>query len=610
MMKKLFAALFAIFCLATVRAESGKVILSLPGPHRQKGVPSSVWSAWRSKVVPAKPNTWYRVTADIKCMMTGTPQGMLRFRVRQVKQRPAGGGDDSIVFANIHVLKPAVLAYAPYTGVFMTKPNCIGLQVYFILNKIEGSAEFKNIKLEELSKEEGEKIMASMRVDPAFFSAPAYAYTGEKYLPWGYRVSKAFVDPAKLPAKISFEVPALKLNAEVNAVMDKHFNTKAWFKKPLKAGKYDVIMKAFDAKGVCVHEQKSVLRVINKPDFGKRLPVKTVSIDADGNTIINGKKTFLNGVYHAYTAKEAQEISHQGFNIVEAWGPNPASFKKALDFFAAADLYSSAVLKFISGEKLDNLMKVIKDHPSVVSWDIVDEPAIRDITPERLMPCVNQMRAYKTGKPFRISFSNVAAIPGYLKTFDIAATHEYVIPFAGLARLGEVTRTIVNYFPAPRKHSPQITTQSWIHWHDETNRPQSVNQTKSLAYLPIVNGAKGLFWYSFRVIGSWDSRWGPHLWSTFKGLNAQIFELEDVILGKRTVVKTVPATVEAAVFTNGKRTVLIAVNTAKKEAKALFSDIPGENMTELYADDAVVAVKGGKAEFIIPAESTCIFEVK
>ena len=93
-------------------------------------------------------------------------------------------------------------------------------------------------------------------------------------------------------------------------------------------------------------------------------------------------------------------------------------------------------------------------------------------------------------------------------------------------------------------------------------------------------------------------------------MNAQIFELEDIILGKRTVVKCDPATVEAAVFTNGKRTVLIAVNTAKAAAKVKVNAIPGNTMTELYADGAAVAVKGGVAEFDIPAETTRIFEIK
>ena len=137
-----------------------------------------------------------------------------------------------------------------------------------------------------------------------------------------------------------------------------------------------------------------------------------------------------------------------------------------------------------------------------------------------------------------------------------------------------------------------------------------MEQTKSLAWISIVNGAKGLFWYSFRDVGSWETRSVPHLWSTFKGLNAQIFELEDVILGKRTVVKCAPATVEAAVFTNGKRTIVVAVNTAKAAANVSISAIPGKNMTELYADGAKVAIKGGKAVFTIPAESTRLFEVK
>lgn len=610
MMKKLFMVFAAIFALATVRAESSNIILNLPGPHSQKGVPTSVWSTWRSKVIPAKPNTWYRASAEIKSMMKGTPQGMLRFRVRQVKQRPAKGGDDSIVFSNIQILKPSILDYTPYSGVFITKPNCIGLQVYFILNKIDGSAQFKNIKLEELSKEEADKIMAEKQVEPAFFSAPAYAYTGEKYLPWGYRISKLFVDPAKLPAKISFEVPAIKVKAEVKAVADKHFHTKAWFKNPLKAGKYDVIMKAFNAKGVCVLEQKSTLTVFNRPDYGKRLPIKSVVIDDEGNTVINGKKTFLNGLYHVYTEKETQEINYQGFNVVESWMPKPESYKRFLDYCAKNNIYSNCVLKRITGEKLQSLMAAIKDHPAIVSWDIEDEPSIRNITPEKLAPCVSEMRAFNTGKPFRISFADDTVIPKYKHLCELVAAHEYAIPFAGLAKMGEATRAVVKNFPLPRKHSPQITTQSWIHWHDETRRPQTVEQTKSLAWISIVNGAKGLFWYSFRDIGSWETRSVPHLWSTFKGLNAQLFELEDVILGKRTVVKCAPATVEAAVFTNGKRTVLIAVNTAKAAANVTIPAIPGKNMTELYADGAKVAVKGGKAAFAIPAETTRIFEIK
>ena len=74
--------------------------------------------------------------------------------------------------------------------------------------------------------------------------------------------------------------------------------------------------------------------------------------------------------------------------------------------------------------------------------------------------------------------------------------------------------------------------------------------------------------------------------------------------------KCTPATVEAAVFSNGKRTIVIAVNTAKQAVKTTINGIPGNNLTELYADGAQVAVRNNSSIFEIPAETTRIFEVK
>ena len=74
--------------------------------------------------------------------------------------------------------------------------------------------------------------------------------------------------------------------------------------------------------------------------------------------------------------------------------------------------------------------------------------------------------------------------------------------------------------------------------------------------------------------------------------------------------KFTPRAEEALRLGNGKRTVLIAVNTAKAAVKAALPAIPGKNLTELFADNAKVAVKGGVAEFDIPAETTRIFEIK
>ena len=594
MMKKLLLALMA---LAGVAAFANNVVFQLDKNFTMTGKVDNRYVTKRFSEFPAEPNTWYRASAEIRCAMEPS-DGRLRFRVRNVAK-----DGKSIVYANPAVLKPVKLDYTLHSDIFMTKPNCARLQVYFILDRINGTADIRNVKVEKISAEEVEKILASKRVEPAFFSPATLIYSGERSLFWGYRVSAAFVDPQLIPASITFSVPALKINSTAKVKVNEHVKVWARIPRPATPGKYPVIMKALDKDGKVLLENKSTLTVIPRPAYHQNFPAKTVSIDAEGNVLVNGKPTLLIGIYHAHTAAGARNIAAAGINAAQTWAPNPASYKKVLDIMAANKVYANCVLKNISGQKLETLYNTIHDHPAVFSWDIVDEPAIRNITPEKIMPCVNQLRSYKSGKPLRISFSDSTVVKKYQKCYDMPAVHKYVLPFDGIAAQSKVVRAVVDNI-APGQ-SPQITLQSWVHWYDETQRPQSAVQTRSIAYISLINGAKGLWWYDFPVAYKI-----PHLWDTIKQLNAELFELEDVILGKRTVVKCIPETVEAAVFTNGKRTIIVAVNTAKQAVKATVNGIPGSDLTELYADGAKLTVSNNAAELEIPAETTRIFEIK
>ena len=593
-MKKFLSVMLAVCGLAALANE---VIFSYPQTKTLTGKPNDRYVTWRSKEFPAEPNTWYRASAEIKCAMEPT-DGRLRFRVRNVKK-----DGKSIVYANPAVLKPVKLDFTKHSDIFMTKPDCARLQVYFILDRINGQAQVRNIKIEKISQAEVDKILAAKRVEPAFFSPPVCAYAGLRSLFWGYRVSKDFVDPEKIPAKISCSIPELNVNVSADVKVNEH--RKEWLRVPkaMVPGKYKVIMKALDKNGKVLLEKASVFTVINRPEYGKNFPVKSVSIDPEGNVLINGRKTLINGIYHAHNANGAKNISYAGFNAAQTWAPSPESYKKILGIMETNKVYANCVLKYISGKKLDSLMKVIKDHPAILSWDIVDEPAIRNITPAKIMPCVNQVRKYNTGRPLRISFSDPTAVKNYQQCYDMPAVHKYVLPFDGLAQMGAVVRGVVRDI-APGQ-SPQITLQSWVHWYDETQRPQTVEQTRSIAYIALVNGAKGLWWYHFPTAYRI-----PHIWGALIQLNSELFELEDVILGKRTMLASSSKAVEAAVFTNGKRTIVIAVNAGKTEAKTVLSGISGKTLTELFADNASISVASGKAKVTIAPESTRIFEVK
>ena len=631
-MKKILSMLVSGLLLSV---SAGTVLIDNPPNMNRtmKGNPEKSWVVWRSAVIPAKPNTWYRASVEIKSAFKGDKdRTVASFRVRQVGEK-----DKSIVYANIARLKPTFLDYKPHSDVFLTRPNAVGLQAYYQLSFVDGTVSFRNLKIEEVSEEEANKIRASYQVPSAFFSPPVYAYEGETELSWGYRVSAEFLKKEQIPAKIEFRLPQLKTHGSEAAKINTHAVTRIKLSAPLKKGKYTVVMTAFDASGKELAKEERVLRVINRPKRVMRLPVKSVAIDADGNMVINGKPVLVRGPYHVYTESQVKDVAYAGFNALIAWDRTPEKYAKMLSWLARYDLYADCVIKRLPEDKLDELLKVIGKHPSIISFDPEDEPDIKDYGPEKVMPRAKQIRETCPGKPLRISCSNPSAVKRYGVCAEIMCSHNYVIPFGGLPHQVQSTDTVVNSFPRPRKHSPQMTLQSWIHWHDLTRKPQTPEQTRSLAYSALICGAKGLWWYSFRDGTHWDVRNVPSMWTALIGLNAELEDLNDVILtGKRLdiTIETLDADGKpvklgnqvksqkdiskgiareigaiGAIWQLPDRTVLAVVNTMKQPVRVKVSGLPGSQFKELFADDAVCAVKAGTAEIPVAPESTRVFEL-
>ena len=572
------------------------------------------WNVVKSKIVPAKPNTWYRASAEIQTALK-PGAGKLHFRVRQI-----GKNDHSLVYSNIAELQAALLDYSCHSGVFLTQSETVKLQVYYQIFKLDGTASFRNLKLEEISEEEAEKIRSAYQVPPAFFTPPVYAYAGEKELPWGYRITAMLMAKEQIPAKITIRLPELSVEACEAAKVNAFATSRIKLDSPLRKGKYTVLMTALDAEGKELSREERVLRVIDRPKPPVRLPVKSVEIDSAGNTVINGRPVLLNGIYHVYTEPQVREVAEAGFNTVIAWELTPEKYLKMLNWISKYDLYSDCVIKRLEPGPLADLLKVIGKHPSIVSFDPEDEPDIKDITQEKILPRVEQIREARPGIPMRISCSKPESVGKYGVSADILCAHNYVIPFDGLPRQAKSTSTVIDAFPEPRKHSPQMTLQSWLHWHDITYRPQTPEQTRSLAYIALICGAKGLWWYSFIDTGTWDVRSVPSVWTAFKGLNAELADLEELILtGKRLPVKIetlnaqgtiLESGVVAAVWQLPGRTVLAAVNTLKDPVSARITGLPGEKITELFADDAAYEFKSGAVDFPLPPETTRVFEIQ
>ncbi len=596
------------FAICTVLPLFGGTVL-LDNPKELnltvKGIPDKTWVVRKSREIAGKPNTWYRVTLEIKTALKPGP-GVLTVKVRNIR---ANG--KSLVYSDIARLKPAFLNYSLYSATFYTKPETARLQVYFQLSRLDGSASFRNLKLEELSEEEAAKERAAFKVAPAWFSPSVYAYEGEQELTWGYRVSADFLASEMIPDRICLKLPQLQAEGSEKVKINTHACPKLRLKEPLRKGKYQIVMTALDKAGKELSREERVLRVIARPKTAPRLPVKSVRLDRNGNAVINGKPVLLNGLYHVYTESEIREVADAGFNTVIAWEPGPEKYLKMLNHISKHDLYADCVLKLLRGEKLTTLLQKIGSHPSVISYDAVDEPDIKDIRPAMIQECVDQVRRECPGKLIRISCSSSDAVKTFGQYAEIICSHNYVIPFGGLPMQAKYSSLVTGSVPGSEKNSPQLTLQSWIHWHDMTRKPQTPEQTRSLAYIALISGAKGLWWYSFIDKGSWDVRSVPSIWTTFKGLNAELNELAPLILtGKKTVLKNESAEpgILGARWESPERTVLVAVNPEKKAAEVQFS-VSGKKAAELFADDAEYPVNSGKLKFELPAETTRIFEL-
>ena len=291
-------------------------------------------------------------------------------------------------------------------------------------------------------------------------------------------------------------------------------------------------MKALGRNGKVLLEKSFTLVVINRPEYGKNFPIKSVAVDPEGNILVNGRKTLINGVYNAFHSNGAKNIAYAGFNAAKVTAENSDDCKRLLKTLEINNIYGSCELKYSGSKKTNSFVKAIKDHPALLFWNIAGKPEISSI---------------QSGK-----------------------------------------------FP-----------QALLRIRADGQCQQTTAQIRSSAYIALVNGAKCLWWDDFHTAYRI-----PHIWDALLMLNSELFELEDVILGKRTMLAASSQAVRAAVFTDDKRTVVIAVNTSQAEAKTVLSGIPGKIMTELFADNASVSVDSNKAKFSLAPESTRIFEVK
>lgn len=251
---------------------------------------------------------------------------------------------------------------------------------------------------------------------------------------------------------------------------------------------------------------------------------KPQNLTDTGTILVDGEPFFPIGVYHC-SPSHYPMLAEAGFNAVQGKGPqNLEAFGAALDaceengLMMDVPLYADGQVKANLEESLAGI-EAYADHPAVLCWKIIDEPDIRPEITDEVPEVYAALKAADPVHPIELTLCQPPGF-GYWANFcDIMQIDPYPIPRQPLTMVSDWVDTAMAGLE-PWQNLTAVLQSGWI--PEPMNQP-TPEQARSMVYLALIHGAKGIFWYSFRDPG-WRLEETP-LWDAFPAINAELKEL-------------------------------------------------------------------------------------
>lgn len=299
---------------------------------------------------------------------------------------------------------------------------------------------------------------------------------------------------------------------------------------------------------------------------------KPENLTDDGTILHNGKPFFPIGMYHAGTA-QYELLAANGFNAVQGSGANDlAQFKAGLDiaqkYGIASDVPLYGGLQVAKNLKYSlEKLKYFADHPAILDWKIIDEPELRPTIAHEVPPVYRALKKADPKNPIELTISGAGSLDYWGDFCDIVQVDVYPLPARPMTEVADKTREAFKA-KKPWQNLSFVLQCGWV--KDLSNQP-SVPQARSMVYMALIEGAKGIWWYSMSDPG-WDLTKTP-LWPHMKEINAEIKDLsQPLMLGK--VIDGVSCDQTKVLFRAVEyqnKTYLLMTNPEDKPLQAVFT---------------------------------------
>ena len=347
----------------------------------------------------------------------------------------------------------------------------------------------------------------------------------------------------------------------------------------------------------------------------------------NGAYLVNGEPFFPIGLYHVWSeigypghprplSEDYQLIVEQGFNAVQTKATTDQKMVKeildtAYEYGVMADvsLYASGRIK----EYLEIYLEMIeknKEHPAVLTWKIMDEPDLREDNMTWEVP-----KAYREYKEFDPNTPILLTIaPGdeakhsfWAHYCDAYQVDPYPLPSKPLNMVANQV-ALVRQGLEPWQNLTAVLQCGWRpdpSLDNPSNQPNKA-QARSMVYLSLINGAKGIFWYSYREKGIWNLPDTP-LWEDFPEINAETAWLGEIVTKGEPLedYRLVEGEVQYACWKYKDKVYVLATNSSNDSAK-LKVCMPGGYRFEAQRYDQTSPIFEGRVllDYLPPVTST------
>jgi hypothetical protein len=335
--------------------------------------------------------------------------------------------------------------------------------------------------------------------------------------------------------------------------------------------------------------------VVPRPTAAK--PVCAVA--ADNRLVVGGKPWFPLGIYTTPPSEaRCRELHDAGFDLVCLRTMPPAPLRRALDMLGTHGLRAwvplAQELQFADGDvtakkqRLAALVAGVGDHPALVLWESIDEPAWGGSSAWGLREGYQFLRTLDPRRPVWTNHAprnRVDTLVHYNQATDIAGCDVYPVPMPQtqsnlpnktLSVVGDETRKSVASVGGGK---PVFMVLQGFAWKNLTSPSDpkaiypSFAESRFMAYDAIVNGANGILYW-----GTPTTPKPSRFWADLKTLVSELRTLAPVLAASPVVGKATARVNGDAVRVSHRRLggdhVLLVVNRSGTARSAEVS-VPG-----------------------------------